>query len=188
MNQYYFYHIAIACLASLCIGIFLFAYLNGYIIFKYPSYKTDIKTYKQQLDVTRKVITFHYWHNQKWHTEKTELIWHSNDIGQNITYLLNSWFTWLEEEHMITKKITVQTVLLSTDTQHAYISFDRNPFDKQQSTYNKWMLIESLLKTIREVNVSLNHITFLVHHQPLKDMHLDFTNPWPIHGFLASYS
>jgi len=82
------------------------------------------------------------------------------------------------------KKITVQTVLLSTSDQVAYLSFDSDPLSKESSTFDKWMLIEGLLKTIRENSVRLQQIQLLVHHQLMQDPHLDFSKPWPVDGFL----
>jgi hypothetical protein len=45
-------------------------------------------------------------------------------------------------------------------------------------------LIEGLLKTLRENDIKIQRIHFLLHHQPLVDYHLDFSHPWPLEGFL----
>ena len=82
------------------------------------------------------------------------------------------------------KKVVVQTVLLSASDQVAYLSFDSGPLSEESSTFDKWMLIEGLFKTIRKNNVPLEQIQLLVHHQLMKDPHLDFSKPWPIDGFL----
>lgn len=169
-------------LIAAIIGALLFAYCNGIIIIRYPSY--DSTHAISHVTSNKKQITLYYWHNEKWNHEKIELMW-SHDTASSLHYLLNSWLTYLDEEHVMHKKITVQTVLLTTDSQHTYISFDRNPLDKEQSTYEKWLFIEGLLKTLRENVTTIRFITFLVHHQPLHDAHLDFCNPWPITGFLT---
>jgi hypothetical protein len=84
------------------------------------------------------------------------------------------------------KKVSLQSVVPSPSGVEAYISFDRNPFTKNQSTYEKFMWIEGLLKTVRENGIQLQSIYFLVHHQPLTDFHLDFSNAWPISGFIQT--
>jgi hypothetical protein len=63
------------------------------------------------------------------------------------------------------------------------LSFDRSPFPTEWTTYEQWMWIESLLKTVRDNDIRIQRIRFLVHHQELIDYHLDFSNPWPIIGF-----
>ena len=66
----------------------------------------------------------------------------------------------------------------------AYISFDRSIAAKNESTYDAWMRVEGLLKTIRAANLGISRVNFFVHHQPLVDAHLDFSKSWPIHGFV----
>jgi hypothetical protein len=98
-------------------------------------------------------------------------------------YLINAWLTLLDEENVMSKKVTLQSALMSAHG-HLYVSFDRNPFDENSPTYDTWMWIEGLLKTIRENEPSIQSVHFLVHHHPMEDNHLDFSNPWPITGFL----
>jgi len=125
-----------------------------------------------------------YWHKKKWNKEKIDLLW-TNDKAKNIQYLINSWLALLDQEDVMPKKVSLQAVLLSSCANIAYLSFDRNPFSENSTTYEKLMLIEGLLKTVRENDVKLQSVHFLVHHQIMGDYHLDFSNPWPIHGFLS---
>ncbi len=133
---------------------------------------------------TKQPIQLYYWHDQRWHTEKQELIWSTNTT-ENLHTVVSSWLSILDAEQIIPKKTTLQAATILPNKQAAYLSFDRNLLPKEWSTYHKWMLVEGLLKTIRENNISIECISFLVHHQPLHDPHLDFTNPWPVTGFLA---
>ena len=164
-------------------GVLLFAYHQHWIIFSYPSYNAKIEQQNATSHITKKNVNLIFWHNEKWNSEYIELIW-SDDIAHNLHYLINSWLTLLDEEHVMNKKVTLQSALLSSSGQEAYASFDRKPFNKEASTFGKWMWIEGLLKTIRDNGIQLQKINFLVHHQPLHDNHLDFSNPWPIAGFL----
>lgn len=135
-----------------------------------------------QVIAARKKVSLIFWKNERWTQESQELVW-PTDKAQALTYLLNSWCALLEEEHISDQKITVQSVLLANGGTQALISFDRIPFAKESATITKWLLLEGLLKTIRENKIALTDVVFLVRHQPLRDYHLDFSNPWPIQGF-----
>jgi hypothetical protein len=90
------------------------------------------------------------------------------------------------EEKIISKAISVQSAMLSPAGHELYISFNRNPLKKEKSTYEKWMFIEGLLRTVRENKIVVQAIHFLIHHQPINDHHLDFSKSWPLVGFLES--
>lgn len=124
----------------------------------------------------------HYYHGDKWKAEKQELLW-SDSVEQNILQLLNAWFMLLDEEHITPKKTMVQSALIST-ADCAYLSFDHNIFTKEETIFKKWMLIEGLLKTLVANGILLQQVQFFVQHQQLYDAHLDFSFPWPVHGFL----
>jgi hypothetical protein len=84
---------------------------------------------------------------------------------------------------IILKKTTLQSALV-TSSRIIYLSFDHNVLNKEETVFKKWMLIEGLLKTILSSNISITHVQFLVQHQQLHDAHLDFSVPWPVHGFM----
>lgn len=133
--------------------------------------------------VTKKTISLHaYVHNQ-WKMEKQEIIW-TSALATTINYMLTSWLTFIEDELNTAKKTSIQSISLCPSGQTAYVSFDRNPLEKHASTHKKWMWIEGILKTLRENNVGIQQVQFLVHHQPLHDPHIDFSFAWPIKGFI----
>lgn len=161
-----------------------FAWQRGWIIINVNATPPDAHIVNTSLPtVIKKKVTLYYWHMGGWKKETTDLIWHEQK-AITIEYLINSWLTLLDEEQLMEKKVTLQTVLL-TQSDQAYLSFDRQPFSKESTTYEKWMWLEGLLKTIRDNGIKIQGIQFLVHHQPLKDTHLDFTNPWPLSGFMG---
>lgn len=168
--------------AAALAGILFFAFYNQWIIVKLP-YTTTHLSEKSSL-IKKKEVTFFYFHNEKWKTEKQELLWTENS-AQNITQLINTWLTILDEERIFSKKITLQSALISTSN-NLYLSFDHNILTKEDPIFKKWMLIEGLLKTIASNEQSVHHVQFLVQHQQLQDPHLDFSLPWPIHGFISS--
>jgi len=176
-------YIAILAVTTFFSGMLFFAIYNEWILFSYPSYKVEVNQQINHMKVDKKDVWLMYWHNKKWCKEKVNLLW-SDDTSQNIHYLVSSWLNLLDEELVIKKKVSLQAVLLASSGNIAYLSFDRNIFSSKNSTHEKLMLIEGLLKTIRENEIKLQGVYFLVHHQIMEDYHLDFSNPWPLYGFL----
>ncbi len=173
--------ISITCIITCIGGALLFAYQYEWIIIRLPQ-STHIP--EQQTKIKR-IAQLHYWQDHRWHTETEELIW-SGQTMQTIHQLVTNWLSLLDAEQITPKKITLQSTSIAPNNQDVYISFDRNPFAKEWSIHTKLMLIEGLLKTIRSNNIEISHISFLIHHQPLQDPHLDFSVPWPIFGFLST--
>ncbi len=164
----------------LTITMTLFFYLKRHdiIICMYPMHTIEKDTNTQ----TKKSVSLYYWKQDRWNRENVEIVWLAS-VEDRIKTLINSLLTVLEEENLITKKASVQSVSLNQKATYAYVSFDRSFLNKEHSTNSKLMLIESLLKTLRENDISLNYVQFLVRHEPMNDQHLDLSYPWPLHGF-----
>ena len=162
MNTKKLFLLSIACAIS---GTLFYAIDKGWIIINtpvttphYTSQATHLPTALQ-----KKVLLF-FWRHDTWHHETTQLVW-SEHNAQNIAYLINSWLSLLDDEKITTKKVSLQTAMLNPSGNELYVSFDRSLFSKEDTTYEKWMLIEGLLKTLRENNIICQEIRFLVHHQ-----------------------
>jgi hypothetical protein len=171
-------HIIISSVTFISALLF-FAIYNQLILFSSPwsmQHATNTSS-----AIQKKQITMHYYHGDKWKAEKQELLW-SDSVEKNILQLLNAWFTLLDEEHITPKKTMVQSALIS-NADCAYLSFDHNIFTKEETIFKKWMLIEGLLKTLVANGIVLQQVQFFVQHQQLYDAHLDFSFPWPVHGF-----
>lgn len=164
-------------------GAFLAAWYNEWIIIRLPWHQQAYHRHTDVTDITKKKVTLWYWHRNRWHKEETEIMW-SEHQEIALQHLVTVWLSLMDEEHIIDKKASLQTALLAENRQDAYLSFDCNILPENTTTFHKAMLLESLLKTIRENNVAIERVTFLVHHQPLDDLHLDCSNPWPLQGFL----
>ena len=194
-------------------GILFFAIQNDFIIFRWPT-KTILKVDK--FLSTKKSIKLFYWNNSKWINESIDILI-SGNLQDDVQRIIISWLNLLDEEKII-EKTSLQTVLISESSNELFLSFDRNLISEEISTYEKLMLIESLLKTLREAEFILTtstrfarsglkdpaclpaevlteagskertgkitKINFLVYHKPMQDPHLDFSNPWPLQGFL----
>jgi len=172
-------HCAFISIPAALIGIILFAWQKEIIIFNFGH---TISAHETTKTSQKKIIPFFYWLNDEMQTEQIQLIF-SDSAATNMQQLVSRWLQLIFEEKTIRKKVQLQTATLNFDQQELIISFDRFPWDKESSTFNKWMTIEALLKTIKNAEPNIKRVRFLLNQQPMNDTHLDFTNPWPINGF-----
>jgi hypothetical protein len=174
----------IMCLILLSTGSLFFLYQESWIIFFIPHQQTPTNIVIEQNSKTKEATLWAFnSHTRSLKKESIEMIY-SDDIAQNLKLLINNWFLFLEEEGLIDKQIIVQSVALCENSAQAFVSINQYPFDKSMSTYQKLMIIESLLKTIRDNNVEISAIRLLIHHKQIVDDHLNFNISWPIQGYL----
>jgi len=159
-------------------GIIVFLYFQGWIILQSP-FANKCTTLTHISPTTKKKAKLVFWRNNNWCTEEAELIWSQNN-DENILYLLNNLLSLMLDEEVLNKKISVESVMTSPTGQEALISFERNPLRKEAATFEKWMIIESIINTIRDNEIPVQSVRFLVHHKPLEDYHLDFSKGWSI--------
>ena len=76
--------------------------------------------------------------------------------------------------------------MVISSNKELFLSFNKDLFDKQYATFEKLMIIESLLKTMRDNKIAIQSVRFLVHHQIMTDDHLNFIISWPILGYLKT--
>ncbi len=132
----------------------------------------------------KKQISLYVRHDTSWHKEQKDILW-AEDTVVCIDFIVRSWLAFIDEEQLMQKRVTLQSVCLSPTGQEAYLSFDKTPFSKDLSTFEKLLWVESLLKTIRENQDTLRAIYLLVNHQPINDVHIDCSHAIPIQGFIA---
>jgi hypothetical protein len=166
---------------SFITGMIFFGIYKEYIIVRYTQNTLQAQPAEQQ--AAKKTVTLTFWNSHQWKTETDEILWHSSK-AENLRTLVTRWLQLIAEEQILDKKITVQAALLAPSDYDAFISFDMSPLPDNGPIINKLRFIEGLLKTVRENDIPLQTIHFLVNHQPIVDPHLDFINPWPIGGFL----
>ena len=169
----------IICLAAFGLSVLLFAYHREYIIL---NFKNNIEQSSTIATAQKQNIILHFWQHNNWHSEQVPVLFSENSVA-NLQQLVSRWAQLLQEEKITKKKVVLQSATISFDTQELIISFDRVPWNKENSTYEKWMTIEGLLKTIKTVDPAIKRVRFLINQQPLQDTHLDFTNAWPLNGF-----
>jgi len=135
----------------------------------------------QEKDVTtQKVAQLFYWNNETWRSEDATIIWHAADNAHNAQLLIKQWIVTLHDEHLIPQNVTLESVALSSPGTEAYISFSHSLFTDDLSTMNKWLLVEGLVKTLHAAGLGLHSIMLLIHHRPMVDDQLDFSQPLPV--------
>ncbi len=154
----------------------LFAYIRGWIIIRYP--KTGNATNNHMLvpTINQKKAKLAFRYNEIWNAEEIELMWSQNK-DETMHYLINNLLSLMHQEDALNKKISLGSVMVSPNGQEAFISFDRKLFGKEDSTFEKWMIIESILITNHENEIPIKSVCFLVHHKPLEDYYLYFLHP-----------
>jgi N-acetylmuramoyl-L-alanine amidase len=173
-----------ASVGALVIGILFFLIYNNRIAISFRFGHNPA----ENLMVVRsekKPVPVWYWVNGQLKNDQRELLWSTSAVF-NATNVINSWLAILDQEEVVAQPSTIQDVSFSGDDQELIVSLDRAPFGHDDAMYDKLMLIESLLKTLRGCEFPTQRVRFLVHHQPLHDAHLDFTKPWPITGFVET--
>ena len=112
-----------------------------------------------------------------WIQEPTQILWSANQ-SETFKLLITTWLAWLHDESILSKKVVAESVLFSPSGYEMYISFDHNPFDKHWSINQKESFINALIKSCKENGCTASYLYVLVHHEPLQDSHLDFSEPW----------
>ncbi len=174
-------HYLILSGATLITGMLFYGIYNELVIVHLTSKKGILPA--KQSTATRKNVKLIYPSGEKFITEEKELLISSN-LPRTLQDVVTSWLTILQEEHPLPKKVAVQAVMTDKSGSEAYISFDSNFLSNEQSTYQKLMVIEGLLKTFKENKFPITSVRFLVNYKRLNDPHLDFSHSWPVTGYL----
>ena len=125
----------ILCAVSAFVGLLLFAYQKEYLIINFsPTNHASVTNSMME----KKNITLHYWHQNKWNTEQVSLLFSENNAA-NMQQLVSRWLQLINEEEISKKKVQLQSAAITYDTQELIISFDRTPWNKEISTFEKWM-------------------------------------------------
>ncbi len=127
-----------------------------------------------------KTIKLFFWRQHKWHHETVTMVWDPQNVGRNATQLIKQWLLVMHDEHVLNRHVSLESIAVSSMGNEAYISFDRSLFAPEWSVIKKWMVIESLIKTVLHNDLSLHSIMLMVHHKPMNDDHIDFSQPLPV--------
>jgi len=171
-------------LSFFVIGIALFAYHKEWIIIVPPYAIATVEVEGKDQNVDHRKVQLYFFKHKQWHTEEINSIW-SYDAALNAKTIINNLFILLEDEKIIDKDVQVISSIISS-SKELYLSFNKEPFNKQDSIYTKLMIIQSLLKTLRNNKIPVQSVRFLIHHQTLVDDHLNFSISWPLSGYLEN--
>ena len=162
-------------------GLGYYALQSGWLIIQLPFLNATAPSH-QKASARGQSITLYAWNNNQWKKERTELIV-PTDPAPGAQVIIQALLAWLAEEKIMQKKVIVEHVLMTSTQQELFVCFDKTLFSKAMSTHLKVMIIESILKTVRENEIKVPFIRFLVDHQPMQDVHIDFTHSWPLEGY-----
>ncbi len=158
-------------------GFVLFCIHEQWIILAVPSFNIQ-KDKINNCVYTKKTVNYTFYKENVLKKEPIECII-TPDHNQTLKTIINNWFTLIEEEKQIDKKIIADSVAIAPQSKIAYISLNQNPFNNQ-SIADKIHFIEGLLITTSQLSIDLKGIHFFIQHEPFKDYHLDFSEPWLI--------
>ena len=176
--------IIIAALCASIAGIVTYAWFNNWLIIAYQPCRTHTM---EQSSIDMQPITIYYAlpYHRDYSTEERTIITPEQE-HERAFRIIQQWLAVLDESYILDRPCTVQSVSPSPTGHILYISFDRIPCNEHDAAYAKWRIIESALQSLYYNGITTQSIHFLVHHQPIEDYHLDFTRPWPLHGFQDS--
>lgn len=152
------------------------------IVCNFPYTNTSFKKSMHEVRQKKEVTLFLYVNNQQ-KKEKDKIMW-GTLITSNGACLINRWLSFAADEGITKTRISLQSVIVDQSEKHLFISLEQSLFDNEMSTHEKLLIIEGLLKTIREVMPDVQDVYICVQYQPLNDYHLNFSVPWPLGGFL----
>jgi len=180
------YYLLGAMLISIAFGILFFLIQRDIILIRWVSgsqrpYSVELA---RKSAVSRKQIKYYFWKEEKFQTEDGTLICKKGNIAGNLKRLINNWITCLQDENLIKRNVFVESVALSSFNEEVFLSFNRPLLSKEWPVIKKWYLIESLFKTVRDAKIPIRSFKFLVNHHHMIDDHLDFSQPWPLDGFI----
>lgn len=180
MNQKYYYSLA-TC--AFIFGFFYWAFAHDIIVINWEKKQHIEDQTLSTLRIARNTVALYFWRNNRWNQESKEILWpcHPAEQAKHVT---TAWLGLIDEENILETRVCLQTSLTNPAGTQLYLSFDRPILGQNMATFDKLMIIEGLFKTLRDNQVPIQAVWFLVKHQPMIDAHLDFSHPWPITGFI----
>jgi hypothetical protein len=168
---------------ALLFGCSVYCLLNTIIIIRLPSLNSTPPYASDTGHAHKKTVVLSLFKGDGIKKEQQKIVWSACTVD-NYTLLINSWLTLLVDEGVTLRRISLQSVALDAAQKHLFVSFEQTLFDANDTTYRKLMMVESLLKTIKDTAEGIQTVYILVQHQPLQDPHLSFALGWPVSGFV----
>lgn len=131
-------------------------------------------------------VNVHFYNEEAWHKQEVILVCNAQDKQIKLRQLVKQWLAVLQEKQIIPAHIILESAVVSSTGADAYISFDRGVFTPQAAIIEKWMIIESLLRTLVTASLSLQTVQFFVHHKPMHDEQIEISHAIPVQAFLSN--
>lgn len=163
-------------------GILSYCIMNNIIIFRGFSAPYHERHIIQSFQEHKKKITLFFMKNNTLKQESETIIM-TEDNQENCMVIVNRWLSVLADESIIPFRMKVQSASFDVTEKKLVLSFEQSFLKNSDPIFKKLMLIEALLKTIRENIPFVQEVYLLVNHQPLQDAHIDTSRTWPIQGF-----
>ncbi len=164
--------------SALAMGLIMYLAHHEIILVSKTTLTPKIQAHVAQCNT----IKLYYWHHERWHIETDTIIQTTHRVS-DIYQLITHWFLYAREFDTI-PLVSVQAVTLAPNQTLLYLSLDKSPFKAEWSLFEKWMFMEGLLHTISFTFPSIKELCILKNHAAFIDRDLDFSQPWPISGFL----
>lgn len=179
-----FKNLGILAFCALVCGSFYFAWQQQIIMFMWPYAQNTIRSRSKGAHKQIQLLVNDI--SGQWRSEVADIVW-SSDQAENIKHALQALANTLHDQGFTETKISITSVLVDYANLQAFVSFDHTPLRAQASTREKYMVIESMLKTLSFNQITqVQSVRFLCNHQVLNDEHIDFSIDWPIHGFTST--
>lgn len=165
-------------IGALFFGALFYAYYQGILIVAWASFspQTALKT-----PASPRKITCFIWNGSTMLKEQRSILF-NKQIAHDARIVAAAWFDTAHEEKIIPATIAVLSTAIHD---HALLICTNQAWlPAQKSTYDTWMLLESLCATIREQIPTIKSIQFVTQRGTLHDVRLDLNEAWPITGFI----
>ena len=153
-------------------------WLIVHFVFAPESFQQPIQ---KESAVAQKTVKLFWPKNNTWHQSSVLLMWDEHNHALNAQQLIKQWLVALQDERLLSGQITLTSVAVSAHDLTAYLPFNRSLFSSEWSIMKKWLILESLFKTIHYAQLPIQSIVLLINKTPMTDDHLDLTQPIPVH-------
>lgn len=171
-----------ACIGT---GVLFFLVQHRWVVvhwsFKPATYENSSES--EKTTVEKRKCKIYAFKDDKEVVDEAIILWEPNNNTHNVRQLVATWVTYQQEERILNQSLSLEAVAVSAATQILLLTFNQPIMNRDWSTFKKWQILESLLKTIRGTELPVTTVKFLVGDQVMSDDHIDFSQGIPVAGF-----
>lgn len=179
------YSIMIVGVGCIVMGALFFLIQQRWLVIHWSFCPSTEENFEKSIKgtITKKDCSIYSFKDDKEHIDIAQILWEEANTTHNAKELVGHWLIYQQEERIVNQSLSLENVAFSNVGQALYLSFNQPMMGKDWSTFKKWRILESLLKTIRSSGLSITIIRFLINDEPMEDEHLDFSQDFPVAGF-----